>query len=40
MWYFKREVILTKDNLVRTNCNVCKVCVAFVVSQKLSNIFS
>jgi hypothetical protein len=36
MWYLKRGVILTKDNLARRNWNGIKHAI-FVVSQKLSN---
>jgi hypothetical protein len=29
MWYFKRGVVLTKDNLVRCNWKESKLCVFF-----------
>ena len=39
MWFLKRGVILTKDNLARRNWNGSKVC-CFVINLKPSNIFS
>ena len=39
MWFLKRGVILTKDNLARRNWNGSKVC-CFLINLKLSNIFS
>jgi hypothetical protein len=36
MWYLQKEVVLTKDNLVKRNWNGGKI---FVMQMRLSNIY-
>jgi hypothetical protein len=40
MWYFKREVVLTKDNLARHNWNGNKVCSFCSQQELIQHLFS
>jgi hypothetical protein len=39
MWYLKREVVLTKDNLARRNWNGGKQCVACSQPETIQHLF-